>query len=326
MLFISRDDILNLIGMDDLIGVMEGAFRELALGSVEMPLRHALRSPDPPGTVHIMPAMLHASKAVGLKVVAHYSANPTNFKLPTINAMILHLDYTTGRVIAILDGTHLTAMRTAAVSGLATRYLARKDSRTVGLIGSGVQAATHLEAMQRVRPIASAKVFSPTPSHREAFAKKFSAKLEIDVEPVGTGKEAATHADIVVTATPATEPVLKGGWLADGCHVNAVGSGTPGFRELDESVLQRSKIVADDIEAAASETGDFLAPMREGRFSKEQIHAGLGDLVIGRKEGRTNDREITLFKSVGLALEDVSAAKFIYERAVERGLGKEVQT
>jgi ornithine cyclodeaminase/alanine dehydrogenase len=324
LLYIGKADVLNIAKMGDLIKVMEGAFAEHGRGLVEMPLRHTLRSKDPVGTVSVMPAMFHGSGALGLKVVSHYSGNPAKFNIPTINATVLYLDYKTGMVTAVINGTYLTALRTAAVSGLATRYLARQDAAVLGLIGSGVEAETHLEAMKAVRPVESVKVFSPTQSHREAFARKMSDKFGMKVMPVSTSKEAATDSDIIVTATPSPEPVLKGEWLSEGSHVNAIGSGTLVFREIDEVVLQRSKIVADDIDAASSETGDFLRPMKEGKFSKEQIHAGLADLVLGRKQGRTNEKEITLFKSVGLALEDAAAAKFVYEEAVRLRLGSTI--
>jgi len=321
LLVLTQGDIAKLVTMDDLIGVMEGAFRELAEGYVEMPLRLGVRSHDPPGVMHVMPALMRKSMGLGLKVVASYPANPSRLKIPAINAIVLHVDYRSGQVGAVMNGTYLTALRTAAVSGLATDQLARRNCRNVGLIGSGVEAETHLEAMHAVRPIASAKVYSPTPSHRASFARKMSKKFGIDVKSVESGRQAVLDVDIVVTATPAREPVLKGEWLSEGVHINAIGSGTPELRELDEVVLKRSKIVADDVDAALSETGDFIVPMKEGKFSRRDVYAGLGDIVTGRKKGRFNDAEITLFKSVGLAIEDVSAAKFIYERAKRRKVG-----
>jgi alanine dehydrogenase len=324
LLYLNRDDILKILKMDDLISVMEGAFRELGEGNVEMPLRPSLVSDDPKGSVHVMPAMLKGSRALGLKVVAHYSANPVKFKVPTINATILYLDYNTGRAVGLLDGTFLTAMRTAAVSGLATKYLAKKSSRTLGLIGSGVQAETHLEAMKTVRPIETVRVFSPNQSHREDFAKRMSSKFGIDVLAVKSSREAVDGSEVVVTATPAQEPIVMGQWLEKGCHVNAVGSGRPDFREVDEEVLRRSKIVADDIDAALSETGDFITPIKIGKFNQGEIYASLSDLALGRKPGRTGEDEITLFKSVGLALEDVAAAKYVYDKAMDAGIGRSI--
>jgi alanine dehydrogenase len=324
LLLLSKDDIVEIVKMHDLIGIMEGAFREYANGSVEMPLRPMLRSDEPAGTAHIMPAIMHSSRAMGLKFVAHYPANPEKHGVPVINATILYNDFETGRVEAIMSGTLLTAMRTAAVSGVATRYLARNDSETVGILGSGMQAQYHLEAMAEVRRIKSAKVYSPTRSHRSSFAERMSKKLGIDVSEAETGKLAIDGADIIVTATPAKSPIVMGSWLVEGMHVNAVGSGTPNLRELDEEVLSKSKIVADDVAAATAETGDFLIPMREGKFDVRSVYCGLGDLVTGRKIGRASDEEITLFKSVGLAIEDVAAAKFIYDEAARRGLGNEV--
>lgn len=324
MLYLSREDVAQTASMDDLIQVMEGAFREHGNGNVEMPLRNSLKSQDPKGSINVMPALLRSSKALGMKVVTHYAANPVKFGVPTINATILLLDFDTGAVSAMIDGTHLTAMRTAAVSGLATRYLAKESSGSVALLGSGVQAETHLEAMRCVRRVESAKVFSPTRAHREDFARRMSERFGMTVRAVGSSKEAVEGSDIVVTATPAEEPILEGDWLSEGSHVNAVGSGMPVFREVDERVLSRSRIVADDVDAAMSETGDFITPMKEGKFSKEMVYGSLGELVTGRKGGRTNDREITLFKSVGLALEDVAAAKFIYEKAKGQGRGVQI--
>ncbi len=324
MLVLSREDILKVLKMDALIEVMEDGFRELAEGDVEMPLRPMLSSREPLGTTHVMPAIMRKSRALGLKVVAHYIANPSKYGVPVINGTIVYNDFNTGRVLSVMDGTYLTAMRTAAVSGVATRYLSRKDSKVVGLLGSGVQAETHLEAMSKVRDITSARVYSPTPSHRDAYARKVSAKLGIDVRAVDSGREAVAGSDIVVTATPARAPIVLGDWLSEGIHVNAIGSGTPELREVDEVVLSKSKIVADDIDAAVAETGDFITPMREGKFRREDIYACLGDLVIGSKPGRTSDKEITLFKSVGLAIEDVAAAKFIYENARAQSVGTEV--
>jgi alanine dehydrogenase len=324
LLYIGREEVLKIAKMPDLIEVMGAGFREHGQGQVEMPLRHTLSSKGSPGTVSVMPAMLHGSSAMGLKVVSHFAENPSKFGLPTINATVLYIDYQNGKVTGIIDGTYLTALRTAAVSGLATRYMARDDSSKLCLLGSGVEAETHLEAMRSVRQIDSVKVFSPTPSHREDFAKKMSDKYGISVKAVDTSKEAASGSEIFVTVTPSPEPILKGEWLSEGSHVNAVGSGTPRFREIDEVVLQRSRIVADDVDAASSETGDFITPMKEGKFSRDQIVGGLADLVLGKVKGRTNEREITLFKSVGLALEDAAAAKFIYERALELGLGKTI--
>jgi alanine dehydrogenase len=323
VLVLSRNDVEELLRMDDTIRSCEDAFRQFGEGKVQMPLRLVMRVEQPTGVITVMPAHLLESKAIGVKLVSYFPQNRER-ALPGINAVVLYCDHDTGRVLAIMDGTHMTAVRTAAVSAVATKYLAREDSRKLAIIGSGPQARTHLEAMRCVRPIESANVYSPTPAHRAQFAESMSRKHGIPVNPADTPEKAVEEADIIVTASAARQPVLKGEWLKPGVHINAVGSGIPDLRELDDRVLQLSKIVADDIDAAVKETGDFITPTREGKFKREQIYAGLGEVVTGRKEGRTSREEITLFKSVGLALEDAATAKLVYELALSRKVGKEV--
>jgi len=324
VLVLSRADVEGILRMDDAILSCEDAFRQFGEGKVQMPLRLVLRVDHPTGVITVMPAQLLESKAVGVKLVSYFPLN-RNQGLPGINAVVLFCDHDTGRVLSIMDGTHMTAVRTAAVSAVATKYLAREDSHRVAIIGSGPQARTHLEAMRCVRPVESAKVYSPTPAHRAQFAEMMEETIGIPVRPVESAQEAIEGADIIVTASAARQPVLKGEWLKPGVHINAIGSGIPDLRELDHLVLRLSKIVADDVDAAMKETGDFIAPEREGNFKREQIYAGLSDIVIGSKRGREGPQEITLFKSVGLALEDAATAKLVYELALSGKVGKEVQ-
>ncbi|MEX0804975.1 MAG: ornithine cyclodeaminase family protein, partial [Candidatus Binatia bacterium] len=213
---------------------------------------------------------------------------------------------------------------TGAASGVATKYLARRNSSRVGLLGSGIQAQTQLQAMCAVRPIKLAKVFSPTSDHRASFAKRMAAKLGIEVIPVTKPEEAVRESDIVIAASAAKTPIMSGNWLMPGTHVNGIGSHTPDARELDENTIKRSKIVVDSMEAALREAGDLLIPIANGIVNQEHIFGELGELVLGKKAGRINEDEITLFKSQGLAIEDISTAKLVYQKAKAAGKGMEL--
>lgn len=322
-LILSRDDVMAVLTMKDAIEAVETAFRELAEGSVDMPVRLTVRIPEPKGIVNVMPAYLGRSGALGLKLVSAYAENPKRFNIPSVQATILYSDYRSGQLLAVMEGGYITAVRTGAASGVATKYLARKDSAIVGVIGAGVQAETQLEAVCAVLPVKFARVYGPTPVRRAAFAEKMSRRLGIEVKQVGDAEEAARRCDIVITATSSKDPVLRGEWLSPGTHVNGIGSHAPDYRELDEVVIKRSKVVVDSMEAATKEAGDLLIPMASGIIPKDHIYAELGELVVGKKPGRVRSEEITLFKSQGLAIEDVVTAKLVYERAKSRGIGKE---
>jgi ornithine cyclodeaminase/alanine dehydrogenase len=325
VLVLTRDEIASLLTMRDTIEVVEAAFRELADGRVVMPVRPTLRVADPPGLVNVMPAYLAGANAIGLKLVSSYPRNPATFGIPSVQATILYSDVRNGQLLAIMEAGAITAIRTGAASGVATKYLARPDSSVVGILGSGVQAATQLEAVCTVRSIKTARVYSPTRAHRTAYAETMTSHLHVDVVPVDTAEEAVTRADIIVAATAAREPVLRGAWLAPGTHVNGIGTHTPDTRELDETVIARSKVVVDDREAALREAGDLLIPIAAKLISQDPIYAALGEIITGRKVGRTNNDEITLFKSQGLAMQDVATAKLVYDRARSRGVGTEVE-
>jgi len=324
VLVLTRADVAALLTMHDAIEVVEAAFRELADGQVVMPVRPTLRVADPPGVVNVMPAYLARAGALGLKLVSAYPRNPATVGIPSVQATVLYSDPRSGRLLAVMEGGYLTAVRTGAASAVATRYLARPASRVAGVLGSGVQAATQLEAVCAVRPVTRARVYSPTPGHRTAFARTMSERLRIEVVAVDTAQEAVEGADIVIAATAAREPVLRGIWLAPGAHVNGVGTHTPEARELDEVVITRSKVVVDEREAAMREAGDLLIPMAAGLIGPAHIYAALGEIVTGRRAGRTSEEEITLFKSQGLAMQDVATAKLVYDRARQQGVGTEV--
>jgi len=306
--------------MRECIEVMAGALRALAQGDAILPLRQVLRLPDGKSAFAVMPAYLGASRAVGAKVITVF---PDNHGTPfdSHQGAVLLFETEHGSLVAVMDASSITAIRTAAVSGLATRLLARDDARHLAILGTGVQARTHLEAMCAVRPIARARVWSRNAAAVRAFAERESRRTGVSVEPAGTAREAVAGAEIVCTVTSSREPVVAGEWLAEGAHVNAVGASLPFARELDTAAVARGRLYVDRRESALNEAGDFLIPRREGAVGDEHIVGEIGELLLGRVPGRTSAKEVTIFKSLGLAVEDVAAAAFIYERARHEGLG-----
>jgi alanine dehydrogenase len=318
--------------MAECIASQEQAFREHGLGTVQVPHRLGLKVPDQDGLYIAMPAYLGQIPlsgedqvgAMAVKVLTFYPGNPAAGR-PAIVATVLLHDPNSGALLAIMDGASITGLRTAAGSAVATKYLARADAATVGILGSGVQAETHLVAMREVRPVRTAWVYSRDRDRRTEFAERMAARLGIEVTPVSSARAAIEGAEIVVTATTAREPIADGDWFAPGVHINCVGSGIPDRRELDDkTVLRCSKIVVDTHASALEEAGDLLIPIAKGLLTKEAIHADLGEILTGQRSGRTDEQEITLFKSVGVALQDVGAAAWIYRRALELGLGQKV--
>ncbi len=323
---LTESDIVSLVGMKEAIDVLEGAFKEYSEKSVEMPLRLTIRTNQPPGIFSVMPSFLKKSRALGMKLVTFFPENPRWRGKRATQATILYNDSRTGELLAVMEGSYITKLRTGAASGLASKYLSRKDSKIVGILGSGPQAEKQLEALCTQRPaITKAKVYSKTKENRMKFASSMSKKLGIEVHSVDSAKEAVADSDIVSTATSAKEPVLLGEWLESGTHVNAIGSGVPDLKEIDQSVLLRAdRIVADSISAAVRESGDLIGPLERGVITMEKFYSDLGDVVAGLRQGRVAYDEVTLFKSVGISIEDVAVAKFVYDAALQGGVGQEI--
>jgi len=232
-------------------------------------------------------------------------------------------DPATGELLALMDGILLTAMRTGATSALATKYLSRKDSETLGIIGAGAQAPFQAEAISKVRSIHKILVYDKDQKIAGHFSEAVSKSLQIPVHAMASPQKVVVGSDILVTVTTSTTPVFDGHDLKKGTHINAVGAYTPEMRELDDVTVRRSKIVVDTYEGCMAEAGDLLIPIRDGKFSKENIHADLGEIVLGQKPARTREDEITLFESVGFALEDLMVATLAYKKAGEQGVGLE---
>ncbi|MGH9399830.1 MAG: ornithine cyclodeaminase family protein, partial [Thermoanaerobaculia bacterium] len=243
-------------------------------------------------------------------------------ELDTHQGAVLLFEAERGRLLAVIDATSVTAIRTAAVSGVATKLLSRQDAGDLAMIGSGVQARTHLEAMMQVRTLRRVRVASQSFDRARRFAKREAERRGVRVEPVASVREAITDADIVCTVTSAREPIVEGSWLSPGCHINAVGSSVPFARELDTAAVLRSRLYVDRRESALNEAGDFLVPKKEGSIGDDHIVGEIGEVLIGKVGGRRSPEDITLFKSLGLAVEDVASARHIYEEARRSGKGR----
>ncbi|MDH7515176.1 MAG: ornithine cyclodeaminase family protein [Bacteroidota bacterium] len=321
-LLLSRSDVQSLLSMGDCIEIIEEAFRCHALGNVVMPQRTAIRIEKHHGLHLGMPAYIGGeTDALGLKVVTVYPDNPARHGLPTTMGLLLLNDPATGAPLAVMDAGFLTGMRTGAVSGVATKYLARTSATRLGVFGAGVMAYRQVEAVCVVRPIKTIHCFDIDTARAENFASQVSASLGVEVRPVPSARDAVENMDIIVTATSAARPVFDGTWLVPGQHINGIGSHSPAARELDTATIVRAKAIPDSIDACLVEAGDFLIPIDEGAITKDHLRASLGEVIAGLKPGRESPDEITLFKSVGLALQDVSVASAVYRKALEAGVG-----
>jgi ornithine cyclodeaminase/alanine dehydrogenase len=312
--------------MGDAIELVERGFVEYGEGGVSMPQRPVIFVPEHEGFAGFMPALVREMGALAIKTVTAFKGNPKK-GLPTILGTVTLLDTETGVPLSIMDAGYLTAVRTGAASGVATKYLAKEDASIAAIFGAGVQGATQLEAICTVRNITEVRVFDTDRQAAEKFARELAGRGPIPdkVEVVGSPQEALFGADVVATATTSPSPIFDGDDLNHGVHINGVGSHTPGARELDTRTVVRSKIVCDSVEACLVEAGDLLIPIKEGALKESDIHGGLADVISGRVPGRESDEEITLYKSVGLAFQDAVTALRTYERAKSEGLGMEFQ-
>src|SRR5688572_13328776 len=313
-LLISQQDVPRLLPMRECIDVMGEALQALARGETQLPLRTVIPVPEGRGAFAAMPAVLNNPAAIGIKVITVYPGNHgTDFD--SHQGAVLLFEPAHGSLAAIMDASSITAIRTAAVSAVATRALAREDARTLAIIGTGVQAVTHLEAMLAVRPITSVRVWSREAAHARHFIDRESGSYKVKMESPSSVEDAVNGADIVCTVTSAREPILEGRWIRAGAHVNAVGASTRATREIDSEMVRRSRFYADRRESTLNEGGDFLKAREEGLVTDAHILGEVGDVLVGKAPGRQTAEDGTLFKSLGLAIEDVAAAHFIYQKA-----------
>lgn len=324
VLIINDSEVRRLLTMPECVAAMGETLRALAAGKAQLPLRTILWLPDKIGALGMMPAFLESPPLTGLKAVSYFPGNEGT-ELDSHQGAVLLFEAERGRLVAIVDATSITAIRTAAVSGAATQALANPKASELAILGSGVQAATHMEAMLAVRPVQRVRVWSKTSKQSEAFAKRQSELRGVPTLPFSSARKAVQNADLICTATSSKEPVLKGEWIAPGAHVNAVGSSVASARELDAHAVARSRLFVDRRESALKEAGDFVIGKQEGAFGDDHIRGEIGDVLLGRTAGRTSAEQITLFKSVGLAVEDLGAAHLVYREARRRGAGVQVE-
>jgi ornithine cyclodeaminase len=322
-LLIAEADVARLLPMSDCIEAMAAAFVALAQGEAVLPLRQIVRLPGG-GLLGSMPAAVDPLGVFGVKAISVFHGNEGT-AYDSHQGAVLLFEAAHGRLLAIVDATSITAIRTAAVSAVATRLLAREDASELAILGTGVQARTHLEALRLVRPLRRVRAFSRDPGRVRAFAERESRAHGLEVTPCASAEAAVQGADVVCTVTSSGAPVLQGPWLATGTHVNVVGAATPESREVDTAAVVRSRVFVDRRESALHEAGDLLIPLREHAISEEHVLAELGDLLAGRAAGRRSPDDITLFKSLGLAIEDVAAAHVVYRNAERLGAGTRME-
>jgi len=323
-LFVTQAEVPKLLPMNECVDVMAATMEALARGTTILPLRQILWLPERVGALGLMPGALLADGVLGLKAITLFPGNEGTER-DTHQGAVLLFDGGNGALLAVLDATSITAIRTAAVSGVATRLLAREDAGDLAILGSGVQARTHLEAMRCVRRIRRVRVWSRNGENARAFAAAESKRQGIAVEAARSAREAVAGADLICTTTSAREPILRGEWISPGAHVNAVGSSIPSARELDGDAVRRARLYADRRESLENEGGDFLLARKEGAVGDDHVIGEIGEVAIGKVPGRRSPNEITLFKSLGLAVEDVASAKHIYEKARASGAGRTIE-
>jgi ornithine cyclodeaminase len=324
VLIVNQSEVAELLPMSECIEVMAQALATLARGEAIVPLRPVLWLPQRVGALGMMPGYLGDIKAMGVKVVSVFPGNHGT-EYDSHQGTVLLFETEHGRLLAMMDASQITAIRTAATSGVATRLLARDDASDLAILGSGVQARSHLAAMLAVRDIQRVRVWSRNPDHARQFATSQSQKHGLTIEVSASVPEAVAGAGIICTTTAAPEPILQGAWLEPGVHINAVGSSVAFTRELDTAAVVKSRLYIDRRESTVNEAGDFLFPQKEGAIDESHIVGEIGEILIGTVAGRQSDNEITLFKSLGLAVEDVASAYHIYKKAGVTGKGTWVE-
>lgn len=324
-LLLSDRDVARFLPMAECIEVMAGALRTVAEGSAQLPLRTVLRLEGTANAFATMPAILGAgpAAALGAKIITVFPGNDSTPYDSHVGVVLL-FDAEHGALQAIADASSITAIRTAAVSGLATRLLANADAGELALLGAGVLAMPHLEAIAAVRPIRRVRVWSRSLARAAEFAARARERFAGEIIVIDSARGAVDGADVVCTITSSRTPILEGAWLSPGVHVNAVGASLPTARELDSAAVARSRLFVDRRESALSESGDFLVPRSEGVITDAHILGELGELLLGTVRGRGVRDDITLFKSLGLAVEDVAAVRHLFGRAKAAGAGFEV--
>jgi alanine dehydrogenase len=322
-LLLSEADVRAVLGMTELIDAMHAVLVEFSTGTTQQPLRTVLQVGEERAFFGVMPACVPAREAMGTKLVTVFESNAAR-GLPTHLATIVLLDPASGALQAIVDGRYITEARTAAVSAVATKLLARSDAGILALIGSGVQARSHLEALAHVRPLREVRVWSPNPARRQSFIERAAPSVPCRIIEATSARDAVDGADLITLVSSARQPIVEGAWIQPGAHICAVGACRPDQREMDTTLVGMARVFVDSRTGALAEAGDLLIPISEGAIAATHIAGEIGELAAGRVSGRRSPDEITIFKSLGMAVEDVAAAHLAFERARARGLGREI--
>lgn len=320
---LNEEQVKSLLPMRDLIASMESSLGRFSAGEVLQPVRTVLMVGPTRAYFGLMPAFIPQPASLGAKIVTVFASNAARH-LPSHLATILLLDPDTGALQAIMDGRYITEARTAAVSAVSVRHLAREDATTVAIIGTGVQAQSHVEALPHVRALREIRVWSPNATSRNRFARDMASHTSVSLHMTSSAEEAVRGADVVILVTSSPTPVIEGSWVKDGAHVVSVGACRPDQREMAPDLVARARLFVDSKGAALLESGDVVQGIAEGRFDKDHVRGELGEIVLGRVRGRTSSSDITIFKSLGMAVEDVVAADLALRRAVEAGIGSEL--
>jgi len=318
---LSENDVRVVLTMPDLIAAMERALDQFSRGAVRQPLRNIVEVGDHQGFYGVMPAYLGAPQALGTKLVSVFHGNAER-GLPSHLATIVLLDPQTGALLAVMDGRYITEARTAAVSAASAKHLARKDARVLAVLGSGVQAKSHIDALAHVADLEEIRVWGRHAGRVQALLNDVPTHVRARLVASPSAKEAVKDADIIALVTASREPVVERAWVRDGAHICAVGACRPDQREMDTALVRDARLFVDSRSGALAEAGDIVIPLAEKAFDESHIQAELGDVFGGRAAGRRGAGEITIFKSLGMAVEDVAAARLAFERASERGLGR----
>ncbi|MCK4931683.1 MAG: hypothetical protein KAT01_05925 [Candidatus Aminicenantes bacterium] len=323
---LTKKDIQNAVTMAQAISAVKQAYIQLSQEKTVAPLRAQVPVEDREGVVLFMPAFLPQIGSLGAKIVSVFPQNLQS-GLSTIHAIVVLLDAETGCPISLLDGTYLTALRTGAASGVATDLLARCDSRIAAIFGAGVQGRTQLEAVCTVRAITKVWIYDPSPDVAKAYADEMKQRGEPipqDISVAQTPKQALEEADIICTATTSSEPVFADEDLCPGVHINGIGSYTPKMQEIPGQTVARARVVVDSLSASLAEAGDLIIPLQNKTMEESDIHGEIGQIAAGSIPGRESDSEVTFFKSVGLAVQDIATAALALQRAKELKLGRNI--
>jgi len=322
-LILGRPEVEQLLTMEMTLEAVEAAFLEHGQGTTLVPERIGLFLEEYHGVIGVMPGYMEGLQAAGVKIICHHEENPNMHGLPASAGLVVYHDPTTGMPLAIMDCAYITMLRTGAATGVSVKYLAREDAHVLGIVGAGAQARSQVEAASHVRDLHKVKAFDLDPTATARLLGEI-AGLGLETEAVDSPRDACDGVDILITCTPARSPFIQGEWMREGMHVSSVGADMPHKRELHASVYDRADKWVTDLVNQALITGEIADAIDAGVISEGTLHGTLGEIVASRKPGRENESEITIFKSTGMAIQDVATAKKVYELARERGVGVEL--